>query len=182
MGDRVGLRRHTKIYPQFTSLLCRYVRALMPGLAFAAVACFTNLAAGVHTDPNNEPGSLNWIAPLTSFVGGQVKIHTHPPKLLQVAEGPCTLDPSVPHSTCPWQGTRTVLVAYLPKNVKNLALADLKLLSDLGFKLDLNPLVQLPLLDPATLYPEPKRSCLLLRLSTQLFWNSLPALPACLLA
>ena len=157
MGDRVGLRRHTKIYPQFTSLLCRYVRALMPGLAFAAVACFTNLAAGVHTDPNNEPGSLNWIAPLTSFVGGQVKIHTHPPKLLQVAKGPCTLDPSVPHSTCPWQGTRTVLVAYLPKNVKNLALADLKLLSDLGFKLDLNPLVRLPLLDPATLYPEPKK-------------------------
>ena len=71
--DRVGLRRHTKIYPQFTSLLRRYVHALMPSLAFAAVACFTNLAAGVHTHPNDEPGSLNWIAPLTSFVGGQVK-------------------------------------------------------------------------------------------------------------
>ena len=134
VGNRVGLFEHTRSHGEFTALLCRYVHAMMPGFAFAAVACFSNLASE-HVDVNHAPGSRILIAPLSSFKGGQVKIHVQPPQFLQVADGPCLLDPSLPHSTCPWQGDRVVLVAHMPKNVRLLSLPDLDVLKGLGFGL-----------------------------------------------
>ena len=145
MGNRVGLFEHTRSHGEFTALLCRYVRAMMPGFAFAAVACFSNLASE-HVDVNHAPGSRILIAPLSSFKDGQVKIHVQPPQFLQVADGPCLLDPSLPHST--WQGDRVVLVAHMPKNVRLLSLADLDVLKGLGF--GLGALTHLPASIPAS--------------------------------
>ena len=152
IGDRVGLRRHTKSHPEFTSLLCRYVQKLMPGFVFAAVACFSNLRADEHTDDNNALGSLNLIAPLSNFRNGQVMIHQQPTKFLQVADGPCLLDPSLPHSTCDWEGDRVVLVAYSPRNLSQLPAPQRSLLRDLGFNLGPEPASQ-PVTPPEVTEP-----------------------------
>ncbi|CAE7839749.1 NaCP60E [Symbiodinium sp. CCMP2592] len=131
-------------------MVCRYltslVRVVDPTFEFGALQLLFNVQSGFHLDKFNEKGSLNLIIPLTDFVGGQVwtrdesgdVTYDHSGaslrgRLMDVASGPVKLDPSVHHAVMPWQGNRTVLIAYMPSFSERLPTESRSLLSELGF-------------------------------------------------
>ena len=144
-----GLRHNTRVFPNFTRPLCRYVKQTCPALSFTALVILHNLLSDFHRDLNNLPGSLNCVLPLSDFSGGQLWIQAEDGPIEQQVNGrsvfgclhevqasPVLFDArSAWHKTLPWEGDRTVLVAFTPDLFARLDPADRDLLASLGFVL-----------------------------------------------
>jgi len=143
-----GLRRNTRAFPCVVSAVVRYLRACFPGASFATVALYSNVATPMHKDGNNMLGTLNYVAPLTSFEkggiwvqdaeGDQSRVTPHGRtrgRILQVSEGPVQFDAHGFHCTLPWLGSRIVAIGFTPKNLSFLKKDDTDLLLSLGFPL-----------------------------------------------
>ena len=142
-----GIRHNTRIFPNFTKLLCRYVKQACPTFSFTALVILHNLLSDFHRDLNNLPGSLNCVLPLSDFSGGQLWIQDEGGPIQQQVNGrslsgslhevhasPVLFDArSAWHKTLPWEGDRTVLVAFTPDLFTRLDPADRGLLESLGF-------------------------------------------------
>ena len=133
-SGRAGLRTNARVYPKFTSLVCRFINALFPWFNYQAFAFFQNVAAPPHIDPNHAKGSFSALVPLCKFEDGEVYVHSDPPVSLPVSQGPCLLDPSILHQVQPWTGHRAVLAVYSPAGFEFLQPADQARLLSLGFK------------------------------------------------
>ena len=71
----VGLRHNTRAYPCASRLLAALARREFPDLSFTSVGMFRDVRTRRHRDLRNLPGSLNGVAPLCSFRGGEVRVH-----------------------------------------------------------------------------------------------------------
>ena len=145
-NGKVGVRSFTRSFPNVTQLLTRFVHAHASGRTFGAVACFTNLAAEFHCDVNNDSSFNNWVCPLSRFQQGGIWVERdggHVCKfargkeragvILDVSQGPVELPSHCRHCVLPWEGTRCVLVAFVPAALENLPSADKDFLCAMGF-------------------------------------------------
>ena len=82
-----GIRHNTRIFPNFTKLLCRYVKQACPTFSFTALVILHNLLSDFHRDLNNLPGSLNCVLPLSDFSGGQLWIQDEGGPIQQQVNG-----------------------------------------------------------------------------------------------
>ncbi|CAE7304323.1 unnamed protein product [Symbiodinium sp. CCMP2592] len=143
-----GLRKHTRAFPRVVSAAVRYLRGCFPGACFATIAFYSNVCTPMHKDSNNLEGTLNYVAPLTSFKDGGIWVqddegnHSRMTpcgqsrgRVLQVCEGPVHFDAHRFHCTMPWLGSRIVLIGFTPRNLSSLKQCDTRLLLDLGFPL-----------------------------------------------
>ncbi|CAE7225449.1 RE2 [Symbiodinium sp. CCMP2592] len=143
-----GLRKHTRAFPRVVSAAVRYLRTCFPDACFATIAFYSNVCTPMHRDANNLEGTLNYVAPLTSFKDGGIWVQddegTHSRmtpcgqstgRVLQVCEGPVHFDAHRFHCTLPWLGSRIVLIGFTPRNLSSLKQSDTRLLLDLGFPL-----------------------------------------------
>ena len=129
----IGFRHNSSLFPQSTKILTALIREAFPSATFCSVAVFTDLKAEPHIDSNNDERFMNRTLPLSSFQGGSVWVESSQGGversyrgrkrigvLLDVAAGPVSLDSSALHATEPWVGSRVVLVAYCPRNMRKL--------------------------------------------------------------
>ncbi|CAE6929570.1 unnamed protein product [Symbiodinium sp. CCMP2592] len=143
-----GLRKHTRAFPRVVSAAVRYLRTCFPDACFATIAFYSNVCTPMHRDANNLEGTLNYVAPLTSFKDGGIWVQddggTHSRmtpcgqstgRVLQVCEGPVHFDAHRFHCTLPWLGSRIVLIGFTPRNLSSLKQSDTRLLLHLGFPL-----------------------------------------------
>ena len=149
-GTLSGLRRAVHLFPLVSEYLCKCVHAISPTHRFTTISIFTDLQAVMHTDSLNADVP-NLIAPLSSFSGGELFVQ-HPEGserqhfqgkelqgfLLDCSQRPWLFDAKrSQHCTLPWEGTRTVLVAF------SVALSfkpqDAQVAASLGFNLPSEP-------------------------------------------
>ncbi|CAE7784940.1 unnamed protein product [Symbiodinium sp. CCMP2592] len=121
-GGITGVRRRCREFPACTRLLVALARIAFPGFKFTSVGLFRNMQTALHKDANNLPGSRNGICALSSFEGGQLRLHrADGPVDLSLSEGPFQFDPFLEHETLPWaNGLRIVLVAFSVSRLERL--------------------------------------------------------------
>ncbi|CAE7480360.1 unnamed protein product [Symbiodinium sp. CCMP2592] len=121
-GGITGVRRRCREFPACTRLLVALARIAFPGFKFTSVGLFRNMQTALHKDANNLPGSRNGICALSSFEGGQLRLHrADGPVNLSLSEGPLQFDPFLEHETLPWaNGLRIVLVAFSVNRLERL--------------------------------------------------------------
>ena len=116
------------------------VRSQANDFSFNSLAIFDDLRSPPHVDARNDQYAFNVVLPLSSFTGGDIVLRK-PPNLqsLSVADGPVAFQAArYEHWVAPWQGRRTVLVAFTSK-VQPLRPHDEQFLRFLGFPLPLGP-------------------------------------------
>ena len=143
----VGIRSNTRLFPEVTRVLTRFVRQQRRNHTFTAVALFRGQQTELHSDKWNEPDSYNLVLPITQVISGGGIWIEDPDGEAQCPQYNCNLPgrilhlpalfkPSRKHCTVPWQGSlaqRVVLVAYTPRGWNNLPFPDQQLLKDVGF-------------------------------------------------
>ena len=148
-GGVSGLRTQTSELPRCCALVCRLVRECAPSFAFNAVLVCEQGKTAWHRDHHNAP-SPNVVLPLSRFAGGGIFVqhgggsnsHTRDGAvvrgtLIDIASGPAAFHAfAFDHVVLPWQGTRTVVVAYSVKGIERQREEDLDVLRKLGFPLE----------------------------------------------
>ncbi|CAE7193113.1 unnamed protein product [Symbiodinium sp. CCMP2592] len=121
-GGITGVRRRCREFPACARLLVALARIAFPGFKFTSVGLFRNMQTALHKDANNLPASRNGICALSSFEGGQLRLHrADGPVNLSLSEGPLQFDPFLEHETLPWaNGLRIVLVAFSVSRLERL--------------------------------------------------------------
>ena len=71
-GGITGLRSNTSKFRGVTRVLTRFVRQQAKKLTFSAVAIYQGCQFDLHTDKFNDPGSYNFVYPLTRIKGGHL--------------------------------------------------------------------------------------------------------------
>ena len=146
-GGIAGLRQNATFFPIVTSVLCRFIRRVLPKhkfTKFTAVMLARNQITLTHRDSFNEPCCRNAVIPLEVFAGGHVWVQSPEgnwpcPDLTrgecgEVLGWPAIFDPRRLHATTPCtKGTRTVAIAFTPRNVSRLSVEDQLRLRTLGF-------------------------------------------------
>ena len=137
----VGLRHNTRAYPCASRLLAALARREFPDLSFTSVGMFRDVRTRRHRDLRNLPGSLNGVAPLCSFRGGEVRVHhSGGPADLPVSLGPVTFDAKVEHETLDWtSGPRLVLVVFSVYGIFGISAPEGQILRSMGFALPVSP-------------------------------------------
>ena len=150
-GGIVGLRSNTSKFRGVTHVLTRFVRQQAKNLTFTAVAVYQGCQFDLHTDKFNDPGSYNFVYPLTKVKGGQIWVEDplgeqqcpqqdcNLPGRIQ--ELPALFQPSRKHCTVPSDGplqSRVVLVAFTPRTPAELRPSEAQLLDELGFRVPCN--------------------------------------------
>ena len=69
-GGVRGVRSSTRKFPEATKAICAYVRQIFPAFTFGTVGLFRDVCAIPHRDSNNEAGTDNALAALSTFKGG----------------------------------------------------------------------------------------------------------------
>ena len=146
-GGVIGLHRNTNQFPCACKALNHLVHQVCPDFKYSSLAVHVNVKSGLHRDAQNREGP-NLIVPLSRFSGGALWVQSsegvttaaNDPsltgKLIPISEGPAFLmDPSVPHETRDWTGTRVVLIAYSVLGGERLASDMAAVIEPLGFSL-----------------------------------------------
>ena len=110
-GGIAGLRQNVTLFPVATSVLCRFIRRVLPKHKFTAVMLARNQITLTHRDSFNEPSSRNAVLPLEVFQGGHVWVQSpngqwpcpdlSRSELGEVLEWPAIFDPRRLHATTP---------------------------------------------------------------------------------
>ena len=66
----LSLRQYVTLFPIVTSVLCRFIRRVLPRHKFTAIMLARNQITLTHRDSFNEPCSRNAVIPLEVFQGG----------------------------------------------------------------------------------------------------------------
>ena len=151
-GGCCGLRTTCHSLPWTSMLACRYVRQELPDFTFASVGVFGNILTEPHKDSHNDDKSLNAVIPLSDFSGGGVWVacptgesvrtidgEEVPGTVHDFISGPILFQPRAIHATERWEGNRTVLVAWTPRDLHRLEPSDKGKLLELGFGLTSSP-------------------------------------------
>ena len=142
-GPHAGLHSTMRQYPSFTHLLVCIVRTQVPDCFFSTVSIHRNCVARVHRDSHNHACIPNYIIPVSEFTNGQLWIEN--PQETVIMDSlpgialPITLpfvsfDPRLRHATLPWEGTRTVLIAFHIRSAWRLSPEPLQSLQNAGFR------------------------------------------------
>ena len=130
-GPHAGLHSAMRTFPWFTRLLVCIARTQVPGIQFSTVSINRNCVARIHRDSHNHAFIPNHLIPLSHFRNGQL--------WLEQMQGPIVLDGipgvalpiQVPYTTFdPWEGTRTVLIAFHIRSAWSLSNEVLQILQD----------------------------------------------------
>ena len=143
-GPMTGVRSMTRQFPETTKAVCQYVRSLFPGFEFGTVGLFRDLSALPHRDSNNEIGTENALAALSSFEEGSLWMEDPDGVVELECKGVCVpvtaagfrFDGKRLHATMPWVGRRDVVVAYMSRGARALDAEHAAFLMKLGFLLD----------------------------------------------
>ena len=148
-GPMTGVRSMTRQFPETTKAVCKYVRDLFPGFEFGTVGLFRDLSALPHRDSNNEVGTENALAALSSFEDGSLWMEDPAGEVEHEFKGRKVKGVCVPvtaagfrfdgkrlHATMPWVGRRDVVVAYMSRGARALEAEHASFLIKLGFLLD----------------------------------------------
>ena len=146
-GGIVGLHRNTNVFPSTCKALNLLLLQVCPSFKYSSLAVHVDVKSGLHRDAQNREGP-NLIVPLSRFSGGELWFQTSQgvensesdPSikgcLIPIADGPAFLmNPSVPHETRDWTGTRVVLIAYSVFGSERLASDMTKVIEPLGFSI-----------------------------------------------
>ena len=74
--DGAGLRRACTLFPASSRAFVQYLRFALPAARFSAVSVCSNVQVPWREDSLNPEGSLNYVAGLTAFEGGQICVRT----------------------------------------------------------------------------------------------------------
>ena len=148
-GPMTGVRSMTRQFPETTKAVCTYIRALFPGFEFGTVGLFRDLSALPHRDSNNEVGTENALAALSSFEEGSLWMEDPAGEVEhefrgRKVKGACVsvtaagfrFDGKRLPATMPWVGRRDVIVAYMSRGARALEAEHASFLIKLGFLLD----------------------------------------------
>ena len=146
-GGLAGVRANTRTFPEVSALLCRYITSLQHEFSFMAAAVFVNLRTSPHRDLGNLSGSLNLVAGVGSFSGGEVWVSSDSGsvpcpfsgfselgELLPTSGTFAVFNPRNLHCTAEWSGNRIVVVGFTPYFGGSMDAADVEFLENLGFK------------------------------------------------
>ena len=110
-----------RVYPWFTRLLVCIARTQVSGIQFSTVSINRNCVARIHRDSHNHALIPNPLIPLSRFRNEHLWLEQmQGPVVLDGIQGVAlpvqllytSFDPRLRHATLPWEGTRTVLIAF----------------------------------------------------------------------
>ena len=162
-GGSVGWLRGLGDYPELTKLLSRLILTANPEATFTAIQVARNMDKGMHRDFNNDEQALNYVYPIRvpkqggdlwvelskgDTVQGEVlermdeRGQRHYGQVYKMRPGVCTVfSPRKTHEVLPWEGIRTVVIAYTPQCLGKLDQGMVNELELHGFTV---PITQLP--------------------------------------
>ena len=146
-GGCHGITRLTYQRRSLVQLLNRYVGQVAPSARYSALAISEGATLGWHRDCHNLSGSRNWVIPLGSFQGGEIRVlmegqrqdeadlSEHVGFRLDVAQGPVSFDARRRHCVLPFTGDRVVLIGYTPRGFARLSRDQIQDLQEVLFPL-----------------------------------------------
>ncbi|CAE7189850.1 unnamed protein product, partial [Symbiodinium sp. CCMP2456] len=162
-GGAVGWTTAFKELPEVAKVLAKLVVEVDSEATFTAICVMRNTQRGQHRDSNNDEKANNYLVPvrlprsggglwveLTSGdrVCGQVVERSDDKgtrrygQVLTFEMGKCTtFSPRKRHEVLPWEGTRTMMIAYTPQAMGKITQDMVQQLEDHGY---VPPLSQLP--------------------------------------
>ena len=168
-GNMTGVRKNVTLYPNAVKLFASFMCAHAPAsFKFSSIAIFRNIHADFHFDRNNLAASVNAVFPLSCFQRGGIWYEAPNGTVARVFSGKTLLGHVLDvssgvvlfnareqrHCTMPWDGDRTILVAFCTRGSDCLDAAHSSALSQLGFRLptpgvDLRDLCTSPQFSPS---------------------------------
>ena len=162
-GGSVGWLRGLGDYPRLSALLSKLITTANPEATFTAIQVARNMDRGMHRDFNNDENAKNYVYPIRipkhggdlwvelskgDAVQGEMmervddRGNRRYGQLYKMRTGCSTVfSPRKRHEVLPWEGTRTVVIAYTPQCLGKLDQQMVNELEGHGFVV---PLTQLP--------------------------------------
>ncbi|CAE7334978.1 GIP [Symbiodinium sp. CCMP2592] len=162
-GGSVGWLRGLGEHPELSKLLSKLILHDNPEATFTAIQVARNMDKEVHRDFNNDERAVNYVYPIRipkqggdlwvelvkgDDVKGEIMERTDDRgqrrygQLYKMRAGATTVfSPRKLHEVLPWEGTRTVVIAYTPQCLGKLDQEMVKELDAHGFTV---PLTQMP--------------------------------------
>ena len=163
-GGTVGWLMGFQEYPELSQVLASIVTYYNPEATFTAIWAARDMEKGMHRDFNNDEEAMNYVVPirvpksggdlwveleLGDRVKGEVldrvddKGRKRYGQVYKVKKGACNVfSPRKLHEVLPWEGHRTMLIAYTPQGLGKISNEMIRQLEDHGFP------------PPITQYPE----------------------------
>ena len=162
-GGSVGWMRGFAEYPELAQVLSQMILNVNPEANFTAIWVARNSERGLHKDFNNDEKAVNYVLPVRlPTKGGELWVElsrgdkvkgeilersdergkrffgqVHP-----LTMGTCNVfSPRQRHEVLPWEGTRTVLIAYTPQGLGKLTNSMIQELEKYGYP---PPVTQFP--------------------------------------
>ena len=162
-GGSVGWLKGFKEFPELTRVLARIILHDNPEATFTAIMVAKGNEKGMHRDFNNDEDAVNYVKPTRmpkrggdlwvelgpgDRVVGEVmerrdeQGRTHYGQIYKIAAKTCNVfSPRRLHDVLPWEGKRTVLIAYTPQGLGKVTDEMIKELEEYDF---VPPLTQYP--------------------------------------
>ena len=162
-GGSVGWMRGFAEYPELSKVLAQLVLRVNPEATFTAIWVAKNSERGMHKDFNNDEQALNYVLPIrVPEKGGELWVELRQGNEVRgevrerqdergrryfgqvqpLVDGVCNIfSPRQRHEVLPWEGTRTVLIAYTPQGLGKLTSSMIRELENYGFP---PPITQFP--------------------------------------
>ena len=148
------VRDNTFTFPSSCALICRFIQSVNQNHFFGAFVILKNVHSSCHRDLRNS-SYPNLVYALSAFKGGGVWQQSQHGnewrffletwmrgEVLPLQPGPAYVQARTHyHATEPWQGTRCVLIAYLPESIESLPADGTQHLQSVGFHLPSAPSV-----------------------------------------
>ena len=140
-GGIHGLYATMRTHPWCTLLLSTFICSCAR-LPFTIFGLRLNVEHAMHVDKGNAAGSLNFLVPCSSFVGGGLWLENSEGavvsngirgEVLPLQLPGVVFNPLVRHQTCAWEGDRLVIAAYCARQVEQLNVGELRRLLSFHF-------------------------------------------------
>ena len=163
-GGTVGWLMGFQEYPELSQVLASIVTYYNPEATFTAIWVARDMEKGMHRDFNNDEEAMNYVVPIrVPKSGGDLWVELEPGdrvkgevldrvddkgrkrygQVYKVKKGVCNVfSPRKLHEVLPWEGHRTMLIAYTPQGLGKISNEMIRQLEDHGFS------------PPITQYPE----------------------------
>ena len=146
-GGLCGLRGTVHEFPKSVQAFCNWVKSCDPKFCFSSIYVHDGPTAPPHVDAHNQLGSLNLLARLSDFSGGEVWAEGRGSEIKHIngrdvvggvlpwTRPHVTFNPRLTHFVLPAKGRRVVLAAFTIRNLEKLSSQSLQHLRQLGFNL-----------------------------------------------